>query len=63
MRPDTEAIFISCSNFRTQELIDGLEQKYGLPVVTSNASMMWAMLRLINDKRDVPGAGRLFKLA
>ena len=62
VRPDTEAIFISCSNFRTLEIIDGLEQKYQLPVVTSNASMMWAMLRLMNDKRDVPGAGRLFKL-
>ena len=62
MRPDTEAIFISCSNFRTLEIVDGIEQKYGKPVVTSNASMMWAMLRLMNDKRDVPGAGRLFKL-
>ncbi len=63
VRPDTEAIFISCSNFRTLEIIDGIEQKYQLPVVTSNASMMWAMLRLMHDKRDVPGAGRLFKLA
>jgi maleate isomerase len=62
VRPDTEAIFISCSNFRTLELIDGIEQQYGRPVVTSNASMMWAMLRLMNDKRDVPGAGRLFKI-
>ena len=62
MRPDTEAIFISCSNFRTLEIIDGIEQKYNLPVVTSNASMMWQMLRLMNDKRDVPGAGRLFRL-
>ena len=61
VRPDTEAIFISCSNFRTVELIDELEQKYAKPVVTSNASMMWAMLRLMNDTRNVPGAGRLFK--
>jgi maleate isomerase len=62
MRPDTDAIFISCSNFRTIEIIDTVEKKYGKPVVTSNASMMWAMLRLMNDTRDVPGAGRLFKL-
>ena len=62
VRPETEAIFISCSNFRTVEIIDTVEKKYQLPVVTSNASMMWAMLRLMNDKRDVPGAGRLFKL-
>ena len=62
MRPDTEAVFISCSNFRTLEIIDGIESRYNLPVVTSNASMMWQMLRLMNDNRDVPGAGRLFKL-
>lgn len=62
VRPDTEATFISCSNFRTLDVIDTVEKKYGKPVVTSNASMMWAMLRLMNDKRDVPGAGRLFKL-
>lgn len=62
VRPETEAIFISCSNFRTIEIIDVVEKKFGKPVVTSNASMMWQMLRLMNDKRDVPGAGRLFRL-
>jgi maleate isomerase len=62
MRPDTEAIFISCSNFRTLEIIDGIEQKHGKPVVTSNASMMWQMLRLVGDSRKVAGAGRLFSL-
>ena len=62
MRPQTEAVFISCSNFRTLEIIDGIEKKYGVPVVTSNASMMWQMLRLMNDQRVVPGAGRLFTL-
>lgn len=61
VRPQTEAIFISCSNFRTLDIIDPIEQKYGKPVVTSNASMMWAMLRLLGDRRDVPGAGRLFR--
>jgi maleate isomerase len=62
MRPETEAVFISCSNFRTLEIIDGIEQKHGKPVVTSNASMMWRMLRLMGDARNVPGAGRLFAL-
>ena len=62
MRPDTEAIFISCSNFRTLEIIDGIEQKHGKPVVTSNASMMWQMLRLLGDSRKLAGAGRLFSL-
>lgn len=61
VRPQTEAIFISCSNFRTLDIIDSIEHKYGKPVVTSNASMMWAMLRRLGDRRGVPGAGRLFR--
>ena len=62
-RPEAQAIFISCSNFRTLEIIEPLEQKLGKPVVTSNASSMWKMLRLMHDRRAIPGAGRLFREA
>lgn len=62
-RSEAQAIFISCSNFRTLEIIESLERKFGKPVVTSNASSMWKMLRLTGDRRSVPGAGRLFREA
>ena len=62
-RPDAQAIFISCSNFRTLEIIESLEKRFGKPVVTSNASTLWKMLRVIGDRRAVPGAGRLFSEA
>lgn len=62
-RPQAQAIFISCSNFRTLEIIESLEQRFGKPVVTSNASTMWKMLRVMGDRRTVPGAGRLFREA
>jgi len=62
-RPEAEAIFISCSNFRTLEIIEALEDRFAKPVVTSNASSMWKMLRLMDDRRAVPGAGRLFRAA
>jgi maleate isomerase len=62
-RPDAQAIFISCSNFRTLEIIESLEARLGKPVVTSNASTMWKMLRTIGDQRAIPGAGRLFRSA
>ncbi|MBI4204269.1 MAG: aspartate/glutamate racemase family protein [Betaproteobacteria bacterium] len=62
-RPEAQAIFISCSNFRTLEIIESLERRFGKPVVTSNASSMWKMLRLMGDRRAVPGAGRLFREA
>jgi maleate isomerase len=62
-RPEAQAIFISCSNFRTLGIIESLEQKLGKPVVTSNSASMWKMLRLIHDRRTPPGAGRLFREA
>lgn len=61
LRPQTEAIFISCSNFRTLDIIEAVEREAGKPVVTSNQASMWAMLRRIGNKRVVPGAGRLFR--
>ncbi len=59
LRPETEAIFISCSNFRTLDIIEAVEQASGKPVVTSNQAALWGTLRRIGDKRAVPGAGRL----
>jgi maleate isomerase len=61
LRPQTEAIFISCSNFRTLDIIEAVEREAGKPVVTSNQAAMWGTLRRIGDKRVVQGAGRLFK--
>jgi len=59
-RPDSQAVFISCSNFRTLEIIDLLENKLRKPVLTSNMCSLWKMLRLIGDRRSLPCAGRLF---
>ncbi len=62
-RPEAQAIFISCSNLRTLEIIESLERDLGKPVVTSNQASLWSMLRLVGDPRGVPGAGRLLREA
>jgi maleate cis-trans isomerase len=62
-RPKAQAIFISCSNFRTLEVIELLENKLGKPVLTSNMCSLWKMLRVLGDRRCLPGAGRLFREA
>lgn len=62
-RPETQAIFVSCSNFPTLGIIESMERKLGKPIVASNQASMWKMLRLVGDKRVVPGAGRLFREA
>jgi maleate isomerase len=62
-RAEAQAIFISCSNFRTLEIIEPLEQRLGKPVITSNMASLWGMLRILGDRRPVAGAGRLFREA
>lgn len=62
-RPESQAIFISCSNFRTLEFIELLESKLRKPVLTSNMCSLWKMLRVLGDRRCLPGTGRLFREA
>lgn len=60
-RPDAQAIFISCTNFGTLDVIEPLEKKLGKPVITSNSASMWKMMRIVGNKRAVAGGGRLFR--
>jgi len=58
--PNSDAILISCTNFRTFEIIEPLENDLGIPVVTSNQATLWALLRMLNIKNAIDGLGRLF---
>lgn len=59
---DTELLFISCTNLRTLEIIEPLEQDLGIPVITSNQASMWEMLRLAGISTDgINGLGDLMK--
>lgn len=62
-KPEADAIFISCTNFGTLDIIESLEKKLRKPVVTSNSASMWKMMRMVGDKSVVPGGGRLFSEA
>ena len=56
-----EAVFISCTGFRTIENIEALEKKLGKPVISSNQATFVDCLRIL-DVRDVqPGYGSLFE--
>lgn len=57
--PGVEAVFLSCTNLRTLDLIAPLEAELGVPVLSSNLVLAWAMARRIGHRP--PGAtGRLF---
>jgi maleate isomerase len=56
-----DGILISCTNFRSLEVIEKLEQDIGKPVVSSNTASMWKLLELAGANEPVKGAGRLFR--
>ena len=57
---EADAIFISCTNWRTFEIIDALEEDLDVPVVTSNQASLWLALREIDVMERIPELGRLF---
>ena len=57
--PDSEAIFISCTDLHTIEIIEKLENDLQKPVISSNQATMWNMLRLANINDKIQGYGQL----
>jgi maleate isomerase len=57
--PDAEAVFISCTNLATYDVIAPLEQALGKPVITANQVSMWAALRAAGQTVE-PNGQRLF---
>ena len=57
---DADAIFISCTNFRTIEVIERLERETGRPVVSSNTATLWGIIRKVKLEKTIEGFGRLF---
>jgi len=54
-RPEAEAVFVSCTNLPTYDIIAPLEGELGKPVVTANQATMWASLRSIGRPAVGPG--------
>ncbi|WP_235401533.1 maleate cis-trans isomerase family protein [Rubrobacter aplysinae] len=43
--PEADAIFLSCTNLRTFDVLEGVEEELGKPVLSANQVTMWAALR------------------
>jgi maleate isomerase len=52
---DAQAVFISCTNLPTYDVIATLERELGKPVLTANQVTMWSALRVIGRKAVGPG--------
>lgn len=57
--PESQAIFISCVNLHTVEIIETIEKDLQKPVITSNQATMWNILRMANINDKIPGFGQL----
>ena len=54
--PEAEAVFLSCTDVRTREVLEYLERDLGKPVISSNQSTLWAILRRLGiETRTVVG--------
>ncbi|MEM9550544.1 MAG: Asp/Glu racemase [Pseudomonadota bacterium] len=55
-----DALFISCTNLRTLDVIDRIEAETGLPVFSSNQVLAWHLLRLSGTVAAPAAPGRLW---
>lgn len=62
-REPVDALFLSCTNLRTLDLIAPLEAALGLPVLSSNTALVWHMLTLAGAAPSAQAPGRLFDRA
>ena len=59
--PNAEAIVLSCTEMRSVETIERLEEALGKPVVSSNQAMMFEVLSALGINDPVRGVGRLLE--
>jgi maleate isomerase len=52
---EAQAVFISCTNLPTYEIIAALEAELGKPVLTANQVTIWSALNVIGRKAVGPG--------
>jgi maleate isomerase len=59
---NVDAVFVSCTSLRLNDVVEPTEAALGKPVLSSNLAIAWHALRLAGIKDTVPGCGRLFTL-
>ena len=56
-----DAVFLSCTNMPTLDVVDVLEKELGLPVISSNTASLWAALRSMRVSLKFGMGGTLLK--
>ena len=53
--PNVDGLFISCTNFRTVEILESLQNDIGKPVISSNQASLWMTYRKTGLKTNCWG--------
>jgi arylmalonate decarboxylase len=61
--PGADGILISCGGLKTLGVARPLEDRHGLPVVSSTPAAFWAAMRLVGESGHMSGHGRLLEQA
>lgn len=60
---DCDAVFLSCTNLRTLDIIDRVEQATGVPVLSSNQVLAWHLLRHAECEKPLFAPGQLWRVS
>jgi len=58
-----EAVFVAGNGLRAVGVIDVLERRHGIPVLTANQVLLWRVLHFAKGAAPVVGYGRLFDVS
>jgi maleate isomerase len=59
--PEADALLCPCTAWRVLEVVEELEQRLGIPVVTANQTAIWATFRKLGISPSIHGFGRLLE--
>ena len=57
-----EALFVSCTALPALSIIDKLEKKLNITVLSSNQTLIWDTLNSIKNKESTKGFGKIFEV-
>ena len=57
---NAEALFVSCTSLPVLNIIEKLEKKLNMTVLSSNQALIWETLEKINRNNSIKGYGSLF---
>ena len=55
-----QALFVSCTSLPVLNIIEKLEKKLNMIVLSSNQALIWETLEKINENKSITGFGSLF---